>query len=134
MNFCGIDGNLTREVEVSTTTNGTVLANFSIAHNYYFNGEKKTDYYNVTAWGKLAEKVHKYAQKGTKVFIAGELSNQSYEAKDGSKRQYFKIVAKDVDILFNNTENNEKPTTNKKRSPFPSQLEIMDDGDGSLPF
>lgn len=130
MNFCGIDGNVTRDIEVSTTPNGNTCAKCCVAHNYYYSDEQKTDYYNIVAWGKLAEKLAKQAKKGTKLVVVGKMRNVSYEAKDGSKKQYLEITAQEIDVFFTPAKVDDvKPATKKTK-----QSLILEEVDDVLPF
>lgn len=52
----------------------------------------------------MAELCARYLDKGSKVFISGELRNRSYEAKDGSKRTVTEIIANEVEFLSPKTE------------------------------
>lgn len=130
MNFCGIDGNLTSDVELSTAVNGTAKATFSIAHNYFWNKEKKVDYYKIIAWGDKAERVYKFAKKGTKVYVIGAMSNAIYEAKDGTRRTAFTINATEIEIMSTFKSNTEQKPLPKKQV---SMLEEVD-AEGELPF
>ena len=54
---------------------------------------------NVIAWRKLAELCSKYLAKGRKVAVTGSIQTRTYEAKDGSKRTAWDIVADEVEFL-----------------------------------
>lgn len=97
-------GNLGVNPEVMNLQKGQKLAKFSLATNesYYNNaGEKVTDtqWHNLVAWGKTAEKVEKYLKKGTEVAIEGKLVSRSYEDKSGNKRYVTEIVINDFLML-----------------------------------
>ena len=102
MNKIYLIGNLTRDPEVSETSNGTALCRFSIAVNRNYtdeDGEKIADYFNITTWRGQAETCGKYLKKGSKVAIIGSLQNRSYEDKEGVKRIVTDIVASEVEFL-----------------------------------
>lgn len=71
-------GNLGGTPETHTNDNGTFVAKFSIASNSVQNtphgSAKKTDWFRVTAIGKQAETLAKYARKGTRLHVQGALS------------------------------------------------------------
>ena len=74
LNKVQIIGNMTRDAEVKETPNGNKVANFSVATSRFWKdagGEKQeeTEFHNITAWGKLAEIVESYTEKGKKVYI-----------------------------------------------------------------
>ena len=99
-----ITGNLTRDPELRTTTNGTNVCSFSVAVNRTFkgaDGENKEDvsYIDCVAWGKLGEVIAQYAKKGSGVLVSGRLSQRSFEGKDGVKRSRTEIVAEDFNFI-----------------------------------
>lgn len=106
MNKVFLIGNLTKDPEMRSTQSGVAVCNFSIAVNRRFRnaqtGQQETDFLNVIAWRQLAELCAKYLAKGRKVAIAGSIQTRTYEAKDGSKRTTFDIVADEVEFLSAN--------------------------------
>ena len=103
MNKVFLIGNLTRDPEMRSTQSGVAVCNFSIAVNRRFRnpqtGQQETDFLNVVAWRQLAELCSKYLAKGRKVAVMGSIQTQQYEAKDGSKRTAWDIVADEVEFL-----------------------------------
>lgn len=84
-------GNLGSKPEVRSMENGKKRVRFSMATNEVYrnaNGDKvkETQWHNLVAWGKLAEIVEKYLDKGKEVAIEGKLVNRSYTDKDGTKK------------------------------------------------
>ena len=102
MNKVVLIGNLVRDPEVRATQSGISVCNFTVAVNRRFkkeNGEQETDFLNVIAWRQLAELCSKYLVKGRKVAVMGSIQTRTYEAKDGSKRTAWDIVADEVEFL-----------------------------------
>lgn len=102
MNKVVLIGNLVRDPEVRATQSGISVCNFTVAVNRRFkkeNGEQETDFLNVIAWRQLAELCSKYLAKGRKVAVTGSIQTRTYEAKDGSKRTAWDIVADEVEFL-----------------------------------
>lgn len=102
MNKVFLIGNLTKDPEMRSTQSGVSVCNFTIAVNRRFksaNGEQETDFLNVIAWRQLAELCGKYLAKGRKVAVTGSIQTRQYEAKDGSKRTAWDIVADEVEFL-----------------------------------
>lgn len=95
-------GNLTRDPELRYTPSGTACASFSVAVNINrkSGGEKKTEvsYIDIKAWKNTAEYISNYAQKGTQVFVSGQLKQETWE-KDGQRRSKIKVIARQVRIL-----------------------------------
>lgn len=99
-------GNLGNTPEVINLETGKKLAKFSIATNESYKnaqGEqiKDTQWHNVIAWGKTADIIEKYLQKGNEVAIEGKLVNRSYDDKDGNKRYITEVVINELLMLGN---------------------------------
>ena len=97
-------GNLGMNPEIKTLDSGKKLAKFSIATNESYKnakGEKveDTQWHNLVAWGKTADIIEKYLQKGNEVAIEGKLNNRSYDDKDGNKRYITEIVVNELLML-----------------------------------
>ncbi|MBQ9355135.1 MAG: single-stranded DNA-binding protein [Clostridia bacterium] len=95
-------GNLCKNPELTETPNGVAVCKFSIAVNRDYanaNGEKETDFFNITAWRKTAENCGKYLKKGHKVAVFGALQNRTYDDKEGVKHTITDIVANEVEFL-----------------------------------
>ena len=90
MNKFQFMGRLTRDPETRVLPNtNTQVTNFSLAVNRRFadqNGERKTDFFNLTAFGKLAEFCSKYYRKGQQVLVEGRIQNRSWDDQNGQKR------------------------------------------------
>ncbi len=103
MNKVYLIGNLTRDPEMRSTSNGIAVCNFSIAVNRRFKnaqtGQQETDFFNIVAWRQLGELCGRYLTKGRKVAVFGSIQTRTYEAQDGSKRSAFDIVADEVEFL-----------------------------------
>lgn len=62
-------------------------------------GYKKTEWHNVTCWGKTAEFVVQYLKKGDAVSVTGRVEYQSWEDKEGVKHYKTVINANQVESL-----------------------------------
>ena len=97
-------GNLGKDPEIRNLENGKTVANFPMATSETYrntSGEKITDtqWHNLVAWGKTAEIIEQYLQKGSEVAVEGKLVHRSYEAKDGQKRYVTEIVVDELLML-----------------------------------
>lgn len=97
-------GNLGMNPEIKPLEDGKKLAKFSMATNESYKnskGEKieETQWHNLIAWGKTAEIIEKYVQKGDEVAVEGKLKNSSYEDKDGNKRYVTEVVVNEILML-----------------------------------
>ena len=90
--------------EVKNTESGKKLARFSIATNEIYRnakGEKvkETTWHNLIAWGKIAEIVEKYLNKGSEVAIEGKLISRSYTDTNGVKRYITEVEVSELLML-----------------------------------
>lgn len=95
-------GRIAADVEVKTTMSGVSVCSFSLAVRRRFpdaNGEYLTDFFRCVAWRNTAEYLRKYAYKGQKIAVIGNLQNRSYDANDGTKRHVTEIVVDNVELL-----------------------------------
>ena len=102
MNKVILVGNLTRDPELITTTNGVSLCRFSLAVQRRFagpDGEREADFINIVVWRAQADNCYKYLKKGSKCGIVGTLQTRSYDAQDGTKRYSTDVVAEEVEFL-----------------------------------
>lgn len=91
-------GRLTRDPELRYTTNGTAVAQFTLAVNRKFNKDE-TDFIDIVAWRGLAENCANYLNKGGLAAVEGRLQIRSYENKEGQKRKATEVVADDIRFL-----------------------------------
>lgn len=103
LNKIALIGRLTKDPETKELKSNQALTKFSLATNRTFMsaGKKKEDttFFNVIAWGKLAEIIEQYLKKGDKVYIEGRVNNRSYEDKEGKKKYISEVVATQLIML-----------------------------------
>lgn len=105
-NHVQLIGNFGDAPKVTELENGKKVARFSLATNDYYKnakGEKvqSTEWHNIVAWGKTAEIVESYTDKGKEVALVGKLKSRSYEAEDGSKKYVTEVEANEILLLGN---------------------------------
>ena len=134
MNKVLLVGNLTKDPELTTTTNGISVCRFSIAVSRRYvgaSGERETDFINIVVWRGQAENCHKYLKKGSKCGIVGSLQTRSYDAQDGSKRYVTEVVADEVEFI---STNRNQDGTSREDAPAEDVTELKPIDDDSLPF
>ena len=89
-----IVGNMTRDAELRFTPGGLAVAGFGVAVNRKRGEEEQVSFFDVTAFGTLAENVCEIG-KGTRVIVVGRLEQRSWE-QDGAKRSKVEIVADSI--------------------------------------
>lgn len=97
-------GNLGRAPEMRYTPSGQAVASFSLATTRSWNsaaGERRdaTEWFNVVAWGSLAEICHQYLTKGRRVFVEGELRTRGWEQPDGARQYRTELVVNEMIML-----------------------------------
>ena len=128
-------GNLTRDPEIGAvnTANGAIpVCRFTIAVNRRkkdAHGNTTADFITVNAWRGLAEIVGKYAKKGKKVAVTGELRTRTYE-KDGSKHYAFEVEADEVEFLSPRETTDEAPAPKQDDKHYFTPVEDY----GDMPF
>lgn len=103
LNKAFILGNVVRDPESRTTPSGQTVANFSIATNRMWTDkegqkQKKAEFHNIVAWGKLGEICAQYLQKGKLVFIEGRIETRSWDAPDGTKKYRTEVIAEGMQM------------------------------------
>lgn len=102
MNKVLLIGNLTKDPELSTTTNGVSLCKFTLAvpRKYTSNsGEREADFLPIVVWRGQADNCYKYLKKGSKCSITGTIQTRVYDTPDGSRRYMTEIVAEEVEFI-----------------------------------
>lgn len=98
-------GNVGKDPEIRVLPSGQPVANFSIATSERFkdqqgNSQERTEWHNMTAYGKLAEIVRDYVKKGSKLYAEGRLTTRSWDDKESGKKVYrTEIVVGDISLL-----------------------------------
>lgn len=97
-------GNLGKDPEVRYTTSGQAVASFSLATSDKFKSksgdwEERTEWHNITLWGRLAEIAGEYLAKGKTVYIEGRLQTRKWQDKDGRDRYTTEIVGDRMQML-----------------------------------
>ena len=161
LNKVTLIGNLGNDPEIRTTSNGSKVANFSIATSRQWSsasGEKqeKTEWHKCTAWntgGKgtgLADIIERYVKKGDKLYVEGSIEYRQYEDKDKQTKYVTEIKVREILLLgggkagggggggegYESSAPRSRPAAGAKKAggdfeEFPGALEEEDD---DLPF
>lgn len=95
-------GNLTKDPEFKTTNSNTAYVNFTLAVQRPFanaQGEREADFINCVAWDKKAEFITKYAKKGDKLSVVGNIRISTYNNREGNKITTFNVWVEEVEIV-----------------------------------
>jgi single-strand DNA-binding protein len=102
LNSILLEGNMVRDPVIRTTPKGTTVCTFTVASNRFFRQEpgfeKEVGFFDVEAWGKLAEACGERGRKGQGVRIVGRLRQDRWANADGNNRSRIIIVAEHVEF------------------------------------
>ncbi len=137
LNHIILMGRLTRDPELKTSTNGKPVALFSIACSRDYNREE-TDFFYIVAWGKTAEFVSKWFEKGQLIAVSGRLQTRRWTDKNGNDRITTEIImhegyfceSKNKSASSSEAQKNINASVNEYY--IPDFEELSDDG--NLPF
>lgn len=130
-------GNVGQTPQVRTVGESKV-ANFNLATTERFKDREETEWHSIAVWGKLAEIVEKYVDKGTQLYIEGRIKTERYKAQDGSDRTIVRIYASSVQFLGKKDNSSapsqpSAPTARPQYHTTPIADDLPDD-DSGLPF
>lgn len=134
MNQITLTGNLGRDPEMSYTPAGKAVTKFSVATSRRYNnaaGEKMehVDWFNVSAWGTLAETCNSFLVKGNKVLIVGRVELHQWDGQDGP-RAAMEVTANSMEFL---TPKGSGGDYNADKPVEPADVADAQDGDSSDP-
>ena len=126
LNKVMVIGHLGRDPEMRYTPSGRPVTTFSVASSRSWttsDGEKRSDteWFNIVAWGSLAEICNQYLKKGQQVYIEGRLQTRRWEDDDGNQRQTVEVVAKEMIML------GDRKSKNKEEAP--EEMESFSDNE-----
>lgn len=98
MNKLIIKGNLTKDIDVKTTSNGTLVGEFTVANNERVGENEVTTFIKCVMFGERVEKICPYLLKGTKVLVDGRLEVKTV-VNDQLYNTYVSLYVNELDIL-----------------------------------
>ena len=110
LNKVMVIGHLGKDPEMRYTPSGRPVTTFSVAVSRSWNtadGERRseTEWFNIVAWGNLAEICKQYLYKGQQVYIEGRLQTRRWEDKEGQKHTSVEVVANEMMMLGDRRDN-----------------------------
>ena len=139
MNKIILMGRLTRDPEIRyTQRDNTPVARYCLAVDKKYKRDDgiTADFFQLVAFGKLAEFAEKYLRRGVKILISGRVQTGTYE-KDGTKIPFFEIVVDEQEFAESKTASqSNNDTHNSKGFVTDAQgfMQIPDDFPEELPF
>ena len=97
-------GNAEQDAEMSSTSAGKSVANFSLAINQSFHGKKdgnvqRVEWVRCVAGGKLATIAERFVTKGKQVFVEGRLQTRRFEDREGSPKTVTEVVVASLRVV-----------------------------------
>jgi single-strand DNA-binding protein len=97
-------GNVGRDPELRFTASGKPVTSFSLAVSRRWTASdghrrEETEWFNVVAWGNLAEICDKYVNKSQQIYVEGRLQTRSWENEHGVRQYRTDVVANEVTVL-----------------------------------
>lgn len=104
LNKVMIIGHVGREPEMRYTPSGRPVTSFSVATSRTWTsaeGERReeTEWFNIVAWGTLAEICKSHLSKGQQVYVEGRLQTRGWEDETGKKHFRTELVANEMILL-----------------------------------
>lgn len=98
MNNVSLTGRFTRDPDIRYTDGGSTIARFTLACDRRFKQENgpAADFISCVAFGKTAEFIERYFQKGMKMELSGRIQTGSYTNQDGNRVYTTDVVAEQV--------------------------------------
>lgn len=114
-----LEGNCVEDPVLSITSKGTPFCIFSIANNRSYKSgdeyQKEVSFFDIEVWGRLAEVISQYCQKGRGVRVVGRLKQNRWEGEDGKKFSRIRVVAEHVEFKpYFSAQNGGRQTMYKK--------------------
>ncbi len=102
INHVNLLGRVGADPELRSAKNGTAVVQLRLATDRYSKsngGQSETDWHSVVCWGKTAEAVARYVQKGDRVHVSGSLQQRSWQTDSGERRSKVEVHASEVIFL-----------------------------------
>src|SRR5512135_72592 len=104
LNKIMIIGRLGRDPEMRYTPSGRPVTSFTVATSRTWNtseGERRveTEWFNVVAWGNLAEICKQHLTKGQQIYVEGRLQTRNWDDPEGNKHTSTEVVANEMIML-----------------------------------
>jgi len=133
LNKVQIIGHLGKDPEMRYTPSGKPVTTFTVAVSRSWSstdGERhsETEWFNIVAFGNLAETCKNFLSKGKQVYIDGRLQTRRWDDKEGAKHSIVEIVANEMIMLEKREHNNQShpspETENHEGEPSPFEDEF----------
>ena len=132
MNYVVLAGRLTKDVDLRNTSNNKIVGSFTLAVQRYFknaDGVYEADFINCVVFGKSAETLSEYTEKGDLIGVNGRIQTRNYEDDKGKKHYITEVVVEKISFLQQKKKDEFKDLHTTTKSD--TNIEITED---DLPF
>ena len=135
-NVFSFTGTIGRDAEVRYAPSGLAILNVTVANNIGFGDKQQTLWIRVALFGKRAEGTLKdYLVKGQQVFVSGELTQNEYQAKDGTMKTSMELNANIIDLVGGKrNEGGQQAAPQQAQRQAAPQQQSNDDFNDDIPF
>ena len=98
LNLIILVGRLTKTPQLYSKEDATDVVNFDIAVDN-LGKDAGTTFLSCKAFGKVAQNLNKFCDKGSKVAVSGRLQQRNFIRKDGSKGSAYEVICDSVEFL-----------------------------------
>jgi len=132
-------GNLTRDPELRTLPSGMAVCNFGMAINRNFtdregNRREETTFVDVECFGKQAETISQYMNKGRGIFVEGRLKLDQWETPAGEKRSKLRVSLENFQFVGGRAEGEESTNSENRFAATPKDSPVLQvDEDSKVP-
>lgn len=127
MNKIILTGNIFKDLELKGESKKYLNFTLAVRRDYKNqNGEYESDFINAVVFGKSAEFMINYCQKGDKIMIEGALRNNKYTDKNGDTKYIENVYVKKIELIKSTTKKENENTTIKQ-----DEIELTDE---EMPF
>lgn len=144
LNKVQLIGNLGADPETRYLPSGSAVTNLSLATTDKWKdketGEQKekTEWHRISFFGRAAEVIAEYCQKGSSLYVEGSLQTRKWEDKEGNDRYTTEVKGQNFQFLGGGQgggQSRTRPADSQSDSkPEPAQKPKQDDFDDDIPF
>ena len=129
---------LTRDVELRYLSSGSAVAKLGLVNSSKYKKQDgtmadETCFIDGSVFGKSAEILNQYCSKGSKIYIIGDLVQETWTAQDGTNRSIHKIKIESFEFLDSKQDNQTQPKQGTKIV-YENNVPEIDINDSELPF
>lgn len=110
MNSIQLVGRIGKDAEVKHFDDGGMSTSFTMATNDGYGDRRITTWHNIRVSGEYGNKLSRYLKKGKEVGVVGTLRINEYERQDGTKAQFYYVMANQIDLLGSKSDDGSSTT------------------------